>query len=416
MDNVYVTGTNLISSLGNEKESWIKIFETNSQPIEREYKLSNGSMQKYPVYSIREEVINSLFNKYNDLRIDDEFLKEDKDFILLLLSTLQCLEDANIDARSFKDKRIGLIIGHENLGVNTLIDSLLQEKTRLDSTNPVNSFNHYKNKFFRLQNYTYLYYLAKTLGINGPTYTVNNACASGLYALDLGSNLIKMDQADIVIVVAGDYAHVTEHLWLSEKGFSSTNGNITPFSNKATGSILGDGVGTVILESEKSLNKRNINPKAKYFTTSFLQDTWRINLPDVTAQSYRKVIQNSLKRYGESVDLIIPHGTGIPFWDKYESRGIKDAFDSLGSKVPDITAFKGYIGHTLGANSLIELIFGINSILSNTIPPINHGESSINNEYNLPFVTSTKNKKVRSLMKTVAAYGGFNASTIIEKV
>lgn len=414
MEDVFITGTSIISSFGNEKQTWEGILSGDNYPQQREYTLSNQEKLQYPVYQIEDDLIERINKQYSHITIREEFLRDDKDFKLLFLATLEALRNANLHLPN--EKRIGLIIGHENLGVNPLIDSLLQEDNKMDIKNPINSFNHYKDKFFRLQTYTYLYYLAKLININGPTYAINNACASGQYALELANSLLKMNHADIVIVVAGDYAHFTEHLWLSEKGFSSNNGKLAPFTDTSSGSVLGDGVGAIILESETNISRRNAISKAKYINSSFSQDTWRINLPDVTTNSYEKVIKTSLSKYKGKPELVIPHGTGIPLWDKYESNGIKKAFESFRYSVPDVTAFKGYIGHTLGANSLIELILGINILKNSVIPPITHRTINNSSEYDLPFVNTIIEKEVKSFIKTVAAYGGFNAATIIEKI
>jgi 3-oxoacyl-[acyl-carrier-protein] synthase II len=419
MKNVYISGTGLFSSLGQDLCAWKNLFrEEEHKPDNRSYLLNNNIELEYPVFSIKDEDIKyhkeRLFKEFGILESQlESFLLEDTDFMLLLLVSLSGLRNANI---SKNNKRIGLVIAHENLGVNQLINGLIQKSSLQDSSNPLDSFQKYKNDFFRLQNFNFLYYLAKILKINGPTYTINNACASGLYALELGSNLIKTDQVDIVLVVSSDYAHVTEYLWLNEKGFNSTNDIIAPFDKAATGSVLGDGAGAIILESEDSLLNRKQTPSGRYITTAFEQDNWRISLPDVTAKSYSNAIKSALMKYGKSVDLIVPHGTGIPLWDRYEAREIATSFKDLDVKIPDLTAFKGYIGHTLGTNSLIELILGMYSLIESVIPPLTPKIFTPHSQINLPFTQQKTTKEMNSILKSVAAYGGFNAATIIEKV
>ncbi|MCK6259439.1 beta-ketoacyl synthase [Fictibacillus sp. KIGAM418] len=418
MKDIYLSGTGLITSLGQDNLAWKNLFKDEHKPDNRSYLLNNNIELEYPVFSIKEEELTYHKEKwFKEFGIQEhhieKFLLEDKDFLLLLLVSLIGLRNANITS---SDKTVGLVIAHENLGVNHLINGLIQKPNLLDPSSPLDSFQQYKNDFFRLQNFNFLYHLAKILKINGPTYTINNACASGLYALELGSNLIKTDQADIVLVVSSDYAHVTEYLWLNEKGFNATNDIIAPFDQHATGSVLGDGAGAIILESEDSLLQRNHSPLGRYITTAFQQDHWRISLPDVTAKSYSKAIKNALSRYGNNVDLIIPHGTGIPMWDKYEAREITSSFKDLNLQIPDLAAFKGFTGHTLGANSLIELILGMFSLIEDVIPPLFPQNFHPHQDILLPFTKKKTTKKMNSVLKTVAAYGGFNAATIIEKI
>ncbi|SDN47654.1 3-oxoacyl-(acyl-carrier-protein) synthase [Fictibacillus solisalsi] len=417
MKDIYLSGIGLISSLGHDMSAWRKLFRNEQNPAKRQYLLNNNIEIEYPVFPIGEDELaylkEKLFTEFG-IREDDieQFLLEDKDFLLLLIASLAGLRNANINCM---DKTVALVIAHENLGVNHLIDGLIQKPNLLDPSSPLESFQQYKHDFFRLQNFNFLYHLAKILKVNGPTYTINNACASGLYALELGSNLIKSEQADVVIVVSSDYAHVTEYLWLNEKGFNASNNVIAPFDQKATGSVLGDGAGVIILESEDSLTQRKHSPLGRYITTAFQQDHWRISLPDVTAKSYSKVIKKALSRYGRNVDFIIPHGTGIPMWDKYEAREITSSFKDLNLEIPHVAAFKGFIGHTLGANSLIELVLGIFSLNEDVIPPFFPPDFHAHPSVALPFTQKKITKKMNSVLKTVAAYGGFNAATIIEK-
>lgn len=410
MKKVFISGTAMISSGGiGTSDVWNAVLNQNVIVKKRNYRLYDGTDIEYPVYPMPEISLRDWMTKEKYSWIAKEGLTNDKDFVLMFVSASLALSNANLK----NGENVALIIGHENVGVNNLINKVLQGQPPSENQPPVNSFNEYKSDYFKLQTFPHLFYLAKALELNGAHFIINNACASGLHAVELGSCLIKNGQAERAVIVCSDYAHVTEHMWLSEKGFSSKKGVIRPFDKDRDGSVLGDGAAAVVLESEQSVINRKSEAFCEYLGSRFRHDNWKVNLPDVTSHQYSKTIREVINIYDEEIDLLIPHGAGIPLWDKYESREILNAFKD--KKVPTVTALKGYFGHTLGANSLLELCAGIQCMLSNTVP-LAYNFSNEDSGIDLPIEKRTIKRQVNTLLKTVSAYGGFNAATLIRKV
>ncbi|TYS60615.1 beta-ketoacyl synthase [Bacillus infantis] len=409
MDKVFISGTSMISSNGVGTSSvWKSILSQKIEVVKRKYILFDGTEIEYPVYPMPPLSLEEWMTRNCFAWVKEEKLDEDMDFILLYIAANLAMKDAKIK----NGENVALIIGHENVGVNNLINKVLQSHPSNDYS-PIQSFNQYKKDYFKLQTFPHLFYLAKALGVDGAHFIINNACASGLHAMEIGSSLIRTGQVDKAIIVCGDYAHVTEHMWLSEKGFSSKKGVIKPFDKYRDGAVLGDGAAAVVLESSRSVLDRKATVLSEYHGSVFQHDHWKLNLPDVTSNKYSKTIQRALVNFDGDIDLLIPHGAGIPLWDKYESNEIQKAFNNL--HLPTTTALKGYFGHTLGANSLLELCVGIQAMLTHTVPPvINHSHSDPN--INLPLEDKIAKKQINSVLKTVSAYGGFNAATIIKSV
>lgn len=415
----YVTGTSILASAGiGSDQVWNSIINQNIVQGTREYVLSDGQSIKYPVYPMPKINLQDWLDSSSYEQLEETGLHKDQDFVYLLAAAKLALQDADlkIDQRS----RVALIVGHENLGVNHLIDQILttdrliQIQDRIDK-DVMSSYEAFSKEFFTVQTFPHLFYLAKALGVKGATYTVNNACATGLYALELGKMLIETKQTDIALIVCSDYAHATEHLWLEQKGFCSKSGALKPFDQARDGSVLGDGAAAIILESATHLEHRIRKPICRYAGGSFKQGVWNMTLPDVVDGLYSKAMAEAQQLSSSgSVDLLVPHGAGIPLWDQFESKEILKWF-ALTASSPDITAFKGYIGHTLGANSLIESVLAIYSMKYNLIPPIGNLQT-IDAKMNLPFIQDFKEKRINSVMKAVSAYGGFNAASIFEKV
>jgi 3-oxoacyl-(acyl-carrier-protein) synthase len=407
------------SGIGN-KAVWNAVLEGRASQQVREYVLKNGQTIAYPVYAMPNIRLSDWMDERNLAWVKEERLDRDPDFVYAYVSAKLALEEAGLEARLGQhDRKTALIIGHENPGVNPLIDRILTEADPAEILNtgqPLDQFQAFRHEFFRLQTFTSLHYLARSLGISGPTFIVNNACASGLYALELGRQLLASGQVEAAIISCSDYAHVTEHLWLSEKGFGSRLGVLRPFDKGRDGSILGDGAATVILESERSMSSHLCVPLGLYRGASLAQDTWHLTLPEVTAHSYSKVIQEAVEQFATGeIDVLVPHGAGNTLWDAYEAAEIHRAFSSAKQGIPILAALKGYFGHTLGANSLLEAVCMLQGMREHIIPATMHFEEA-DYKIKLPINSGTHSRTtINRFMKTVCAYGGYNAAAVFEK-
>ncbi|WP_230504809.1 beta-ketoacyl synthase N-terminal-like domain-containing protein [Sutcliffiella rhizosphaerae] len=404
-----VTGTSILCSAGTElKDVWNNISEFRTQYESRNL-LNN--IESFPVYKTPTINVEQWFSDKQINYIEEIGLLEDLDFLMLVVSIKKCLINASINPDICS--HASLIIAHENLGVASLLNkinnlSLLKQPGNI-------TFNDLKQEFYNIQSFAHLFYISKLFGIEGFTLTVNNACASGSYAIEVGSQLIKNKKSNLVIVAASDYAHPTEYLWLKEKGFCSDD-QIRPFDKKRSGTILGDGAACILLESEEHLNKRGVDPQCFYIGSEAFQDSWRMTFPDITRGSYASTITKLINTYKiKSIDLLVPHATGSKLWDMYEGKQIETALKETNIK-PNITAFKPYVGHTLGASSLLETVLLIECMKKSIILPIQNLEETDVLGIKENLVLNKKSVKINYAMKTVAAYGGFTIASLYKSI
>lgn len=413
--DVSIIGASMLGAPGIGKEAvWSGMRTAKNMPVIRRYEMYDGSAIDYPVYAIHPIDIRDWFPRATCRWLEQEGLHRDPDFILLLIASLLAIEDARLTPSELY--KAALVIGHENPGINRLIDNILQTKNRLLHQNeePLASFGQYKQDFFRLQTFPYLFYLAKTLGIQGVSYITNNACASGLYAMELGAQLIREGQAETAVVVCADYAHATEYLWLGDKGFHSSRQVLKPFDSRRDGSVLGDGAAAVVLRSPDRVSEGS-RKLGRYLGGAFQSDGWNLSLPNVASRSYANVICRAVRGLGNvQPDLLVPHGTGMQMWDAYEIAEITSAFAELDMPLPKMTAFKGYFGHTLGANSLVEIVCLLQTMEQGVIPPAANYECH-NFKVNIPMAAQWEPCSVHTAIKTVSAFGGFLAAGVFEK-
>ncbi len=111
----------------------------------------------------------------------------------------------------------------------------------------------------------------------------------------------------------------------------------------------------------------------------------------------------------EEIDAIKCHGTATLSGDAAEARGMLTVFDSL----PLCTALKPYIGHTLGACGLSELILFFRAVMAGFIPgtPQVAGDTSSSVDFSLS--QSPQEINEGNFVLNYFGFGGNNTSLII---
>lgn len=414
-----LTGLGLLTATGIGVEAvWRSILEERAPCRSITYRVESESIT-YPSCRIDEIPLADFTTESERNQIAESHLEGDRDFAMLVVAARLAIAQSNLRFDPYEN-RIGLVLAHEHPGILSLVDRLLRQFTsqppaeqRLPGIREC--LQAYGNHFYNLQTFPHLFYLARLLGLKGPTLVLNNACASGLYALEAASQMIRSGQAESVVVVTSDHAHVTEYLWLRELGFSSPSERMRPFHRHRDGAIMGDGAAAVVLEAADHARQRDAPIHAEYLSGCFVQDTWRMSMPDPAAGSYEKAIGGALQRAGispEQVDLVVPHATGSPLLDRYEANGIRRAFEP--GAPPPVTALKPYVGHTLGASALLETVVMIRAMQAGRIPPI-LGCDDPDPAIKVPLVTEWLDRPLQVTMKTVSAFGGFTAASLFRR-
>ena len=216
-------------------------------------------------------------------------------------------------------------------------------------------------------------------GFAGPAFNVSTACASSAYALALGKQFIASGMYDMVIV--GGVSNIVSHVQLT--GFNqllamSANPDpetaCRPFSKNRDGFIMGEGGGTVVLESEASAKNRNARIYCELAGASMIGEAFNLTAPKTDGVGMAESMRLALEDAGmnpDEINYINAHGTSTNLNDLYETMAIKDVFGEQAKQIP-VSSIKASIGHTLGAGGALEAIACIKAIETGIIPPTLH--------------------------------------------
>ena len=182
-----------------------------------------------------------------------------------------------------------------------------------------------------------------------------------------------------------------------------------PFAKKRNGTVLGEGAGILVLESEEHAKKRGAKPLAELIGCGMTSDSKDMVNPDIEGPS--EAMRMALADAGlnpDQIDYLNAHGTATTINDKNETNAIKKVFGDHARKLA-ISSTKSMHGHPLGAGGGIEAVACIKAMQDNWVPPT-IGLDEPDPECDLDYVPNVgREMRVTYAMSNSFAFGGLNA-------
>lgn len=251
-------------------------------------------------------------------------------------------------------------------------------------------------------------------GFMGASVTLFASCATGLYTIDYAQRLC--DEYDYVIAGAAD-----KNMCFEPVKFFSVVGalghKLSPFDDDRDGFVMSDGAGCLVLQSAEKVKEFGSTIHATLYPAGCASDALDMTAPDPDGGgaklSIQKALANAQKHLEDPlvIDAVSAHATSTIIGDPIEYKVITE---NVG-KVP-IYAPKSKIGHCIGAASIVETIYAIESMKNNVIP---HCQNLVNcsfDEYNCLVKTQTKyqNQGPKRTLNNSFGFGGKCVSQVIE--
>lgn len=425
---VVVTGIGPISAAGIGRENfWQGILNKKLNLQVEKAVIDEELWDKFHVHKVTGFDINNFGiekSKLDDIK-DWKEGEEVIDLNYLIAAVKLALDDAKLDYNS-DNNGIGMVLTHENISLmpfayklsDVAYDMLIgKKKSELSKRDFFDkSYPKFLKTGYDVQTFADLFHVARVFNAHEYSLFTNNACASGLYAYEAASHIIKNDQAKTVVVAASDQPEIYKYLWFKELGIYSPDGIIRPFSKDSNGLVFGEGGVGIVLEDYDQARKRKATIYAEYLGGGFDLEGWKVTVPEIGGSSYQKTIQKAFRQAGinkEEVELVCPHGVGSAPIDYYESKAITDTF-GINPKKPLITTFKPYVGHNLGGSALLESAIMLLSLKNNIVPPTLNCDNT-DPRYNISLVKAAKEVKLTTAMKICCAFAGFNSAAVFRK-
>jgi acyl transferase domain-containing protein len=217
--------------------------------------------------------------------------------------------------------------------------------------------------------------IANRLNLGGTNCVVDAACASSLSALHLAAMELAEGRCDMAITGGVDTLNdIFMYMCFSKTPALSATGNARPFDHEGDGTILGEGVGMLILKrlDDAVRDGDNIYAEVRGVGTASDGKGNAIYAPSSSGQA--KALRRAYQRAGmspDTVELVEAHGTGTVVGDAVESEALTAVFGEGGAEGTwcAVGSVKSQIGHTKAAAGAASLIKTAMALHHKVLPP-----------------------------------------------
>ncbi|KJH71596.1 beta-ketoacyl-ACP synthase [Aliterella atlantica] len=236
------------------------------------------------------------------------------------------------------------------------------------------------------------------------------ACATGIWALFQGYELIKTGQCQRAIAGAAEAPVTPLTLAGFERMGALAQTGSYPFDLQRQGLVLGEGASVLVLESAELAKQRSARIYGQILSFGLSADAYYATKPDIEGKSAIAAVKQCLDRAQLSptdIDYIHAHGTATPIGDRHEAGLISYLFP----QVP-VSSTKGATGHTLGASGALGAAFCLKALQQQLLPPCVGLERS---EFDINLVTTGDCSKINRALCFSFGFGGQNAVMAVAK-
>ncbi len=264
-------------------------------------------------------------------------------------------------------------------------------------------------------------HVATAIGARGVNYAIVGACATGTDAVGDAAEVIKRNQADVII--AGGTEAVLMPVVLA--GFCAMRALAgggddpatasRPFDATRSGFVLAEGAAALVVEELEHALARGARIYAEVVGYGVSNDAYHVATPHPDSIGVIEMMRAALERSGiapEEIDYINAHGTSTPYNDPAETKAIKTVFGDHAHRLA-VSSIKSMTGHSFGAAGAIEAVATALTIHHGVIPPTINLNTP-DPECDLDYVPHTaREAPVRTALSNSMGLGGHNGCIIL---
>lgn len=406
---VAITGVGWITPLGMDKnEVWQALCQGKS---------GVGIITAFDITHFDSKIAAEVKNFDPHVYIDKKEAKRMDRFVQFGVSAAAlAMKDSGIRMEEENPERIGVIVGSGIGGIQTLETQM----KRFFEGGPgrISPF-----LIPMLINNMVSGQIAIAYKVKGPNFSIVTACASAAHSIGESAEIIKRNEADIIISGGSEAAisPVGFGGFCSMKAMSTRNNDplraSRPFDKDRDGFVMGEGAGIVILEELTHAKARGAHIYAELVGYGATDDAYHMSAPEPSGDGAARAMSIALKKariHPSEINYINTHGTSTPLGDKIETQSIKRVFGESAARIA-INSTKSMTGHLLGAAGAVEAIICCLAIEQSIIPPTINLDNP-DPECDLDYVPNkARKKKVDIALSNSFGFGGHNAVLILKK-
>ncbi|MDX2199233.1 MAG: beta-ketoacyl synthase N-terminal-like domain-containing protein [Phycisphaerae bacterium] len=218
--------------------------------------------------------------------------------------------------------------------------------------------------------------IANRLDLHGTNCVVDAACASSLSALHMAMLELETGRADVMLTGGIDtFNDIFMFMCFAKTQALSASGDAKPFAADADGTVLGEGVGVLVLKRLADAERDGDKVYAVIRGLGSASDGRAQSIYAPRAEGQARALRNAYAAAGvspRSVELVEAHGTGTRVGDLVEFDALKSVYADDGGNDKQwaaVGSVKSQIGHTKAAAGVASLIKAVLALRHKVIPP-----------------------------------------------
>lgn len=419
----------------------IKYLDPDSRDFER-------------VYSVRGGYLGSIatFDPIKHGVMPSDVQSGDADHFLALRAATAAVEDAGVNLGEIRRDRVEVILGHSTgwtpgavswfqtgLALEQTIDIIRALNPGVSAEDTARIRKALKQSLPPMTPQTpptlipniMASRIANRMDLMGHNYIIDAACATSHIALANAMKDLLTDSCDFVLVGASQVSCLVQELML----FCALNAmsrlpELRPFDRKADGTMLGEGVGVLLVRRLKDAERdgNRIYAVIRGVGTASDGRAKALLAPRLEGQALAiGRAYEAAEADPRTVELVEAHGTGIPLGDVTEIGALTSVFGPREGSRPTcgVGSIKSMIGHCRSASGIAGIIKATLALYHKILPPTLNCEEP-NPDLglaNTPFYINTETRPwIRPTGSTprragvsAMGFGGINGHCVLEE-
>jgi 3-oxoacyl-[acyl-carrier-protein] synthase II len=255
-------------------------------------------------------------------------------------------------------------------------------------------------------------------GLRGRVIPTSSACTSGSQAIGYAWEAIRHGYQTVMVAGGAEElcpseAAVFDTLFATSQRNDAPHTSPAPFDQQRDGLVIGEGAGTLILESLEHAQARGATIYAELVGFHTNCDAAHITQPQ--RETMQICIERALKTAGvtaEQIGYINAHGTATDRGDIAESQATAAIY---GNSTP-ISSLKSYFGHTLGACGALEAWMSIEMMREGWFAPtLNLSQPAAECGELDYIIDEARQIETDYIQSNNFAFGGINTSLVFKR-
>ena len=403
MRRVVVTGTGIVSSIGNNTQEVLANL--------REAKSGVVRADKYAELGFRCQV-------HGAPTLDAEQAIDRRAMRFLgggaawnHVAMQQAIQDAGLEQSEISHERTGIIMGSGGPSTRAVVEAA--DITRSRGPKRVGPFAVPK-----AMSSTASATLATWFKVKGVNYSISSACATSNHCIGNATEIIQAGKQDMIFAGGCEELDWTLSVLFDAMGAMSSKFNATPekasraYDVDRDGFVIAGGAGVLVLEELEHAKARGAKIYAEIAGYGATSDGHDMVAP--SGEGAMRCMRMALAGVKPPVDYINPHATSTPVGDLKEIEAIREVF---GAKTPPISATKSLTGHSLGAAGAQEAIYSLLMMNNGFICESANIENLEPAMADMPIVRERRdNVTLGCVLSNSFGFGGTNASIVFKRL